>query len=83
MDELMSGLREIFREVFEDDGIELSESTVAEDIEEWDSLNHVNLIVAIEGHFGVRFSTAEIAAMKGEDQNIGTMLALLREKLGR
>lgn len=50
----------IFRYVFENDEIEISETTVAADIPEWDSLNHIYLVVAIERHFKVKFTTRQI-----------------------
>jgi acyl carrier protein len=50
----------IFRDVFENDEIEISETTVAADIPEWDSLNHIYLVVAIEKHFKVKFTTRQI-----------------------
>jgi len=50
----------IFRYVFENDEIEISETTVAADIPEWDSLNHIYLVVAIEKHFKVKFTTHQI-----------------------
>ncbi len=50
----------IFREVLENDEIQLTNETVASDIEEWDSLNHIYLVVAIEKHFKVKFTTHQI-----------------------
>ena len=50
----------IFREVLENDEIELSESTVAADVPEWDSLNHIYLVVAIEKQFKIKFTTHQI-----------------------
>ena len=50
----------IFRDVFENDEIEISETTVAGDIPEWDSLNHIYLVVAIEKYFKVKFTTHQI-----------------------
>jgi acyl carrier protein len=50
----------IFRDVLENDDIELTESTVAADIAEWDSLNHIYLVVAIEKQFKIKFTTHQI-----------------------
>jgi acyl carrier protein len=50
----------IFRDVLENDEIELTESTVAADIPEWDSLNHIYLVVAIEKQFKIKFTTHQI-----------------------
>jgi len=55
-------LQTIFRVVFDDNTIELSDAMTAEDVEEWDSLNHINLIVAVEKEFGIRFTTREVYA---------------------
>lgn len=63
----------IFREVFENDVIEISETTVAADIPEWDSLNHIYLVVAIEKHFNVKFTTHQIQSW----QCVGDMLSQL------
>lgn len=50
----------IFRDVLENDDIELTESTVAADVPEWDSLNHIYLVVAIEKQFKIKFTTHQI-----------------------
>ena len=63
----------IFREVFENDEIEISETSVAADIPEWDSLNHIYLVVAIEKHFKVKFTTHQIQSW----QCVGDMLSQL------
>ena len=67
----------IFRDVLENDEIVLQDTTTADDIEEWDSLSHIQLIVALEKHFKIRFSTAEITSYK----NVGEMLAGIQKKL--
>lgn len=54
----------IFREVFENDELEMTETTVAADVPEWDSLNHIYLIVAIEKQFKVKFTTHQIQSWK-------------------
>jgi len=71
-------LEEIFRDVFEDDTIELTEETTADDIEDWDSLTHIQLIVDIEKKFNVKFTTQEITGLK----NVGEFIALVESKLG-
>lgn len=50
----------LFREVFENDDIDITENTIAADISEWDSLNHIYLVVAIEKHFKIKFTTHQI-----------------------
>jgi acyl carrier protein len=54
----------IVKEVLENENIELSESTVAADIPEWDSLNHIYLVVAIEKRFKIKFTTHQIQSWK-------------------
>ncbi len=78
MDATDERLTEIFREVFDLDDLTLRDEMVAADVEEWDSLNHVKLVLAIESGFGVKFSTREIAGWK----NVGDMKKTLRSKLG-
>jgi acyl carrier protein len=70
-------LQEIFRDVFEDDEIVLSADMTAEDIEDWDSLMHIQLIVAAEKGFNTKFSTAEVLALK----NVGDFVNLVDKKL--
>jgi acyl carrier protein len=60
MNVTIEDLLPIFREVLENDDIELSESTVAADVPEWDSLNHIYLVVAIEKLFKIKFTTHQI-----------------------
>jgi len=80
----MTGLREIkerlqnvFRDVFDDEEIKISDEMTAEDVEEWDSLKHVQLVVASEQEFGVTFKTAEIMELK----NVGEFISLIHKKL--
>ncbi len=70
-------LQEVFRDVFDDDEIELSAQTTADDIDAWDSLTHVQLIVAVEKAFGLKFSTVEVMKLK----NVGEFIALIDKKL--
>ena len=68
-EQVMAKLTEIFRDVFDDDSIELTETTSAKDIEDWDSLEHINLIAAVEKAFKMRFAMKEVSGMK----NVGEM----------
>jgi len=70
-------LNQVFREVFDDDSIEISDEMTAANVEEWDSLNHINLIVAVERTFGIRFSTKEVNGLA----NVGEFIALISSKL--
>jgi acyl carrier protein len=80
MSNTLTELQDVFRQVFDDEDIELTESTTADDIDGWDSMMHINLIIAIEKRFGVKFAAAEIASMKAEGQNLGGLLQLLEKK---
>lgn len=82
MTNLLGDLTDVVRDVFGDDDIVLAESTTADDVDGWDSLMHLNLVIAIEKRFGVKFTTAEISDLKEEGQNIGTLLALISAKKG-
>ncbi len=77
-DTLLSQLRELMVDVFDVDDVVISTATTAEDIEEWDSLSHVRLIVAVERKFGVKFRTAEIESLK----SVGDLVALVTSKTG-
>ena len=70
-------LTEIFREVFDDDTIVLTPETTAADIEGWDSMAHVGLMVAIEARMNVRFKSTELEAM----HNVGQLTGVLEYKL--
>ena len=72
----MSRLVGVFQQVFGNDTLSLSPSTTAQDVEGWDSLMHINLIVAVEREFKVRFTTREITAL----QNVGDLLGVIARK---
>lgn len=74
----MEMLQDIFRDVFDDEGLTIGEETTAADIEDWDSLSHMQLIAEIEKRFGVRFTTDEIRSAK----NVGEFAALIERKKG-
>jgi len=76
--EIMSRLRSIFRELFNDDSLNITEATTADDIDGWDSIAHVNLIVAIEQEFGIAVPLGELEGLK----NVGHMAALIDDKIG-
>jgi acyl carrier protein len=80
--QLLQDVTQVVRTVFADDEIVLSETSTAEDVEGWDSLMHLNIMIALEKRFGIRFSTAEISQMKEEGQNIGSLLSLIAQKKG-
>jgi acyl carrier protein len=83
MDSILAELQGVFRRVFDDDVLVITDSTTSTDVDGWDSMAHINLIVAVEKHFGVKFTAAEIGAMRGTDQNVGKLAQLLAAKTGR
>lgn len=70
-------LNGVFRDVLENDAIVLQPTTTAADIEEWDSLSHVQIILAVEQEFKVRLKAGEISGL----ENVGAFVALLERKL--
>jgi acyl carrier protein len=72
--EILNG---IFRMVFDDDSLVVTRSTTANDIEEWDSLSHLNLVMAVESHFKVKFALGELKGLK----NVGDMASLIDRKV--
>jgi acyl carrier protein len=70
-------LTRTFRFVFDDPDLELKRSTSANEVEGWDSITYINLIVAIESEFRIRFTTAEITALN----NVGELADLIGRKL--
>ncbi|HWL82827.1 MAG TPA: acyl carrier protein [Roseomonas sp.] len=75
--EIYAALTEVFQEVFDDDDIALHPETKADDIPGWDSQAHVNLVVAAEMRFGVRFRTAELESL----HDVGDFVKLIAGKL--
>lgn len=74
--EILSRLEEVFRDVLDNEDIELTKTTTADDIEEWDSLSHIQLIVAIEKAFNVKFTSKEILSWK----NVGELADCIQGK---
>ena len=74
-------MQTVFRNVFNDDEIVLRDDMTADDVDGWDSLAHINLIIAMEKHFKIKFATAEISGLKEAGQNIGTFTQLVQKKL--
>jgi acyl carrier protein len=66
----------ILREVFEDDALEATPQLMADDVDGWDSLNHIRLMLAVQKRFGIKFSAAEV----GKLANVADLVALVRAK---
>jgi len=75
--DLRDRLTSVFRDVFDDPSIAIFDGMTAADVDGWDSLTHVTLIVAAEKAFDVKFSTRDIQLL----QNVGGFVALIRKKL--
>jgi acyl carrier protein len=77
--QIYTDLTAVFRDVFDDDTLVLTPELTARDVPGWDSFTHINLIVAAEGRFHVRFKTAELESM----QNVGHFVQLIGQKLAQ
>lgn len=75
--DIWSRLTGIFRDLFDDDSLELRPETTADDIEDWDSVTHIELLVEIERAFGIRFNTGEVAGL----ENVGEVVDLIARRL--
>lgn len=73
---ILQKLTEVFKDVFDLDEVVLTVNTTADDIEEWDSLEHINLISAVESTFKMKFKMKEVSTMK----NLGEMIDIIAER---
>jgi acyl carrier protein len=76
--EVLARLTAVFHNTFDDDTIEISDATTAADVEEWDSLAHITLILGVEREFKIKFKAAEV----GSFANVGEMIALIAQRSG-
>ena len=76
--EVYEKLNDVFRDVFDDETIIVHDETTADDIEGWDSLEHINLVVAVENEFDISFNMGEVNKMK----NVGEMVDIILRKMG-
>ena len=72
-EEIRKRLNSVFQDVFDDETMQINEETTADDIEEWDSLLHITLVLSVEKEFGVELNAAEV----GKLSNVGSMIDLL------
>lgn len=77
-EEVMEKFNQIFRDVFDDESIVVLDETTADDIEDWDSLEHINLIEAVERAFDMKFKMQEVSGMK----NVGEMADIVAQRAG-
>jgi acyl carrier protein len=77
--DMLAELTPIFHEVFDDDSIVISRQTTANDIDAWDSLSHMNMVMAVEVKFGIRFALGELQSLK----NVGDLIDLTEKKLAK
>lgn len=78
-EEVMERVADVIRDVFDDDQIQITDDTVAGDVEGWDSLMHITLIGTIEDEFDVKFAMKDVVGMKNVGQMVDLILELLDE----
>ena len=78
-DTITGGLTDILRDALNDDDLEITPQMSAKDHPEWDSFNHINIIVATEAKFGVKFNTTEVDGLR----NVGDFISLIERKTNK
>ncbi len=76
-EELLAAVTEILRDIFDDDELIVTEETCSDDVEDWDSLEQINILVAIQERFGIQFSLDDVKGL----ENVGETLDLIERKL--
>lgn len=76
-EEIFNKVQEIFRDVFDDEELVISDSTNSDEIEDWDSLEHISLIVSMEKEFSMKFDLKEVNELK----DVGEMVDLIKRKM--
>ena len=77
-EEAYEKLNSVFRDIFDDEDITVNDATTADDIEDWDSLEQISLVVAVEKCFGIKFTMGEVMGMK----NVGEMMDIILGRIG-
>lgn len=75
--DILTELQPIFQDIFDDEDLVVTNESNAENIEDWDSLSQIRLVVAIEKHFNIRFAFGELKALK----NVGEMITVIENKI--
>ncbi len=78
-EEIFQKVQEIFRDVFDDEELIISDKTNSDEIEDWDSLEHISLIVSMEKEFSMKFDIKEVNKL----ENVGEMIDLIKRKMDR
>lgn len=76
-EEVFAALDEVFQDEFDDETLHVTDATVADDIDDWDSLEHIDLIIAVERRFGIKFTMGEVNGMK----NVGEMADIILRRM--
>ena len=76
-EDLLATVTEILQDIFDDDELEVTEATCSDDVEDWDSLEQINILVAIQDEFGIQFSLDDVSDLK----DVGDTLDLIEKKL--
>ncbi len=77
-DDIYQGITSTFHDIFDDDSIVAVSEMVADDVDGWDSLAHIRIIVALEKSFGISFTAAEASSF----ENVGQVVSSIQSKLG-
>lgn len=72
---VLSGIQTVCREVFENPSLVITPETTADDVPNWDSLNHLNIVASVEQRFGVRFRTSEVEKLRNVGDFVSMVLA--------
>ncbi|NQX40288.1 acyl carrier protein [Pedobacter steynii] len=75
--QIFEKVQEIFRDIFDDQSLNINDATNSDHIDDWDSLNHINLVVSIEKEFNIKFNFNELSGLK----DVGAMIDLIVEKI--
>jgi acyl carrier protein len=75
--DMLTQVRDIIADVLDQPNLQVTRATTADDVEGWDSFNHINIVVAVESHFKIKVHTAEIEELR----NVGELIDLVEKKL--